>query len=82
MDRAAWAELVAAHTALESLHSAADDFLPQLLDALAEAAAGQPIPPARVTAWRTAAAELLREHATVLGDLERMIAAAEPPEEA
>ncbi len=82
MDRDAWADLVAAHTALESLHGAADDLLPQLLDALAEAAAGQPVPPARVAAWRTAATELLNEHATVLDDLERMIAALEPPADA
>ncbi len=79
MDRDAWSELVAAHAALDALHSGAAALLPQFLDALTDAAASNPGQLQQVTEWRTAATTFLQQHADVLADLERAITAVEPP---
>ncbi len=81
MDRDTWADLVATHAALAALQSHAAFLLSQLLETLTAAAADHHIYQPRAAALRTEAAELLRQQADVLGDLERAIAAVEPPDD-
>ncbi len=81
MDRDAWADLVATHAALAALQSHAAVLLSQLLQTLTAAAADHHIYQPRAAALRTAAADLIRQQAEVLSDLERAIAAVEPPDE-
>ncbi len=82
LDRAAWADLVAAHAALETLQGDTAFLLSQLLETLTAAAADHHIYQPRAAALRTAAVELLHQQADVLGDLERAIAALEPADDA
>ncbi len=82
MNRDAWSDLVAAHAALETLQENTATLLSRLLDALTVGAVGLPGHVRRAAALRTEAADLLRQQADVLGDLERAIAALEPADDA
>ena len=82
MDRLAWDDAVAAHTALLALHDRALVLVTRLLSQASRAAVYSPDVLEEVAATRTEIRVLLKQQADVLADLERAIAALEPDEPA